>query len=64
MDFRGAFLWTLVDFTIGLLELERDWLMSCVRLLAKVDVNLDIRCRRGINWGLQGGNRWTYHIAG
>ena len=64
---KTRFLRTLVDFTVGLLELERDWLMSRVRLLVEVRVNLNIGCRRDINWGLRGGDGGRVricHLAG
>jgi len=50
---KRVFLRTLVNFT-GLFELEGDGLMSRVRLLAEVCVNLNVRRRRDVDWGRRG----------
>ena len=50
---KRAFGQTLVDFA-GLLELEGDGLMSRVGLFAEVRVNLNVGCRRDVDWGRRG----------
>jgi len=57
---------TLIDFH-GLFELEGNWLMSRVRLFAEVRVDLNIRCRRDVDWGrrrVDGRRVKVCHLAG